>query len=144
MSTAADPDLGGASGQQLPVVLVVEDDAAVREVLCENLLNENVRLVTAGDGAEAVAVYCRNSPKAVLLDLSMPGVDGFEFLRWLQKEPEQGRATAIVVTAHRDRDSVQRAMALGAAGYVLKPFDGADVRRRVRTIVEADAECAFI
>ena len=130
--------------ESLPVVLVVEDEPMVRELICENLMMEDVRLVTAGDGAEAVAAYCRNKPAAVLLDLNLPGVDGFEFLRWLRKEPEDGRAPAIVMTAHRDRETVERAVALGASDYVIKPFNGDDVRQRVRGIVGSQDRCTFI
>lgn len=128
----------------LAVVLVVEDDEAVREVICENLLKEDVRLVRAADGAQAIAAYCRQRPRVVLLDLNMPGVDGFEFLRWLQTEPEESRAPAIVMTAHSDRASVERAIALGAAGYVIKPFDGKDLRQRIRAALDVEEDFAFI
>jgi len=134
----------GDEPERLPVVLVVEADEVVRELICENLLKEDVRLVTAVDGAEAIAAYCRDQPKMVLLDLSIPGIDGFEFLRWLRKEPQESRAPAIVMTAHSDRASVERAIGLGASGYVIKPFDGADVRQRVRTALHLDEDCAFV
>lgn len=126
------PDAGAT------LVLVVEDDEAVRELICENLRRDNLALVTAADGAEGVAAYCRHRPQVVLVDLSMPGVDGFEFLRWLQKEPAASRAPALVLTAHGDRASVERALAFGAAGYALKPFDGVALRRRVREMLAAE------
>jgi CheY-like chemotaxis protein len=124
--------------------MVVEDDPAIRELLCEHLAALDVRLITAGDGAEGIAAYCRQSPDAVLVDLNMPGVDGFEFLRWLQGEPAATRAPAVVMTAHGDRDSVQRAAGLGASGYVRKPFDGSDVRQRVRDLLDRRVQYAVI
>jgi CheY-like chemotaxis protein len=126
---------GEAAADDRPLVLVVEDDPAIRELICEHLTALDVRLVAAGDGAAAIAAYCRHAPQAILIDLNRPGVDGFEFLRWLQTEPAATRAPAVVLTAHGDRASVQRAAGLGACGYVRKPFDGTDVRQRVRDLI---------
>lgn len=117
-------------------MLIVDDESANRDLLCRNLEKESVRTVTASNGAAAIAAYCRSSPRAVLLDLSMPGVDGFEFLKWHSTEPENLRAPVIVLTANSDRASVQQAAALGAVGYIVKPFDGAEVRKRVVSLLD--------
>jgi CheY-like chemotaxis protein len=116
-------------------VLIVDDEPANRDLLCRYLGKENLLLVTAANGAQAIAAYCRTPPTVVLLDLRMPGVDGFEFLRWAQEEPEERRVPILVLTAESDRNTVQQAAALGAAGYIVKPFDGENVRQRVRKLL---------
>lgn len=118
-----------------PVVLVVDDDVGNRDLIDRFLQKDGLRVVKAGNGAQAIAAYCRNSPSVVLLDLQMPSVDGFEFLKWLQQEPEAGRAPALVLTGTSDRDTVKQAAALGASGYLVKPVDGDELRQRVRSLL---------
>lgn len=137
MSDSKGASAGAAGGGKphAPVVLVVDDEAANRELLSRHLSKEDVRIVTAANGAGAIAAYCRNNPAVVLLDLNMPGVDGFEFLKWLNQEPADQRAPTIVLTGASDRNSVESAAALGAAGYIVKPYSGDDVRQRVRNLL---------
>jgi CheY-like chemotaxis protein len=128
-----------------PKVLVVDDQVANRDLLTRLLRRDGVDVLTAATGAEAIAAYCRYAPALVLLDLNMPGVDGFEFLKWLKSDPPGHRAPVIVLTAHSDRESVQKAAHLGAAGYIVKPFEGDDIRERVRgMLAEAEADCALV
>lgn len=124
-----------AGARDTPLVLIADDEPTNRDLLCRILAKEELRIVTAANGADAIAAYCRNAPSVVLLDLLMPGVDGFEFLKWLSREPELDRAPAIVLTASSERSTVQQAAALGAAGYIVKPFDGDDIRQRVRALL---------
>src|ERR1700757_3864203 len=98
-SSAGGPHANAAGGA---VVLIIDDEPDNRDLLRRYLDQEGLRSVMATNGAEAIAAYCRNAPKLVLLDLVMPSVDGFEFLRWLRKEPEADRAPAIVLTASRE------------------------------------------
>lgn len=131
----ADRSRPPGAAAQAPVVLIVDDEPDNRELLSRHLGKEELRIVTAANGAEAIAAYCRNTPAVVLLDLRMPGVDGFEFLKWLNQEPEAQRAPTIVLTANSDRGTVQQAAELGAAGYIVKPFSAEDVRQRVRGLL---------
>ena len=121
-----------------PKVLVADDHVANRDLLTRLLTIDGLSVATAASGAEAIAVYCRWNPALVLLDLNMPGVDGFEFLKWLRSEPVEMRAPVIVLTASSDRETVQQAAQLGASAYIIKPFDGDHVRDRVRSLLGDD------
>ncbi len=116
-------------------MLVADDHVANRDLLRRLLAMDGLSVATATSGAEAIAVYCRCKPSLVLLDLNMPGVSGFEFLKWLRTEPADMRAPVIVLTASSDRETVQQAAQLGASAYIVKPFDGDDVRDRVRSLL---------
>jgi len=137
MSGDKAPDAGAPPGRArpTPVVLVVDDDANNRDLLARHLSKEEIRIVTAANGGDAIAAYCRNDPAIVLLDIRMPGVDGLEFLKWLSREPAEQRAPTIVLTGNSDRGTVEAAAGLGAVGYIIKPIDGEDVRQRVRSLL---------
>lgn len=130
MGHAPGTDAAGA-----PVILVVDDDVSNRDLIDRFLQKDGLRIIKAANGADAIAAYCRNKPVVVLLDLHMPNVDGFEFLRWLRQEPEIDRAPAIVLTGSSERASVEQAAKLGASGYLVKPIDGDEVRQRVRSLL---------
>ncbi|MBI4577081.1 MAG: sigma-54-dependent Fis family transcriptional regulator [Planctomycetes bacterium] len=109
-----------------PRVLVVDDEASVRELLEILLAGEGYRVRTAGEGGEALEVLGREGADLVIQDLRMPGMDGLGFLgaikdRW----PEM---PAVVITAHGTWDDAVEAMRLGAFDYLKKPFDTDNVR----------------
>jgi len=109
-----------------PLHLVVEDDADVRDALGELLLDAGYRVASAIDGRDAIrALESGLRPAAILLDLMMPGMDGFEFRAAQQRDPAFARIPVIVLSAHRGID--QDARALGAAGHVSKPAKVDDV-----------------
>jgi DNA-binding NarL/FixJ family response regulator len=120
-------------------VLVVDDHAIVRDGL-ERLLNsaEGVEVVgTAGDGAEAIEAAMRVEPDVVLMDLSMPGVDGIEATRRLaDTRPE---AKVVVLTTFADQRRILDALNAGASGYLLKDAEPDEIITAVRTVVEGGA-----
>jgi two-component system response regulator AtoC len=102
-------------------VLVIEDDDAARDALCEYLAGAGWRPRPARGGAEALAAADAEWPDAVLLDLVMPEPDGFEVLRRLQgRDPG---VPVIVMSALSEAEAVVRAMKLGASDYLPKPFE---------------------
>ncbi len=105
-------------------VLVVEDDQSIQMVLelvftrmakCEVLL--------ASNGIEGLAMIQKHKPDVVLLDLMMPGMDGFEVCQRSKADEATRHVPIIFLTAQPQPAAVARAMALGAAGYLVKPFD---------------------
>jgi CheY-like chemotaxis protein len=101
-------------------VLLVEDDHDVRETIAEILGEEGYQVVTAEDGEEALRALRRGvRPFAILLDLMMAGMDGFEFRKVQRHDPELADIPVIVLTADRLADDKTRE--LDAAAYVLKP-----------------------
>jgi signal transduction histidine kinase/DNA-binding response OmpR family regulator len=103
-----------------PLVLVVDDDAATRDLIARGLQKENFRVLTAGTGEEALRLAREKRPDAISLDVLMPGMDGWTVLRSLKAEPLTASIPVVMVSMLDDRDI---GYALGAADYLTKPFD---------------------
>jgi len=105
-------------------VLVVEDDRSIQmvlELVLTRIVRCDVRL--ASDGAQGLAMIRQEKPDLVLLDLMLPGLDGFEICQSAKADEATRHIPIIFLTAQPQPSSVARAMALGAAGYIVKPFD---------------------
>ncbi len=114
-------------------ILVVEDDLLLRRSLIATLESEGHAPVCAETGAEALSLAARSDFDAMVLDIGLPDIDGFEILGRLRRE---GFSTPIVVLTARD--AVQDRIAgldMGADDYVLKPFDPFELVARVRAVV---------
>jgi len=105
-------------------VLVVEDDRSIQMVL-ELVLARMAKcdVVLASDGIEGLAAIQKHKPDVVLLDLMMPGMNGFEVCKSAKADEATRHIPIIFLTAQPQPSSVAQAMALGAAGYLVKPFD---------------------
>jgi DNA-binding NarL/FixJ family response regulator len=114
-------------------VVVVDDHQMVRAGIATLLGATDDILVVgqAGDGSEAVVVVAANLPSVVLMDLSMPVVDGVEATRRILAE--QPEVKVVVLTSFSDRERVSEALAAGAVGYLLKDCDPADLLAAVRS-----------
>jgi len=102
-------------------VLVVEDDLDIREVMRMVLEASGYQVFEAGDGAEALVVARAHRPGAILLDLMMPGMDGFQFRELQLQDPEIAAIPVVIVSG--GGAVPQKAAELGAAGYLVKPTD---------------------
>lgn len=125
-----------AAGVSARRILVVDDDADIRRIAAlalERIGGFDVTL--AADGVEAVESATRQPPDLVLLDVSMPGMDGPSTLATLRASEATARIPVIFFTATSNDGEVARLVALGAAGVVPKPFEVADLPRRVRSIL---------
>ena len=115
-------------------LLVVDDEATVRELLSATLRFAGFRVTSAATAGEAVAAAEADPPDLVLLDVMLPDMDGFEVVRRL-REGEQGRVPVLFLTA-RDRQADKVAgLSLGADDYVTKPFDLEELIARIRAIL---------
>jgi two-component system, OmpR family, response regulator len=115
-----------------PRVLIVEDDPDLLVVLRVNLTAIGVEPILAGDGRTAIARIQSERPDAVVLDVMLPGIDGWSVLEDLHA---MGDPVPIVVcSAKKDIEDMERARELGASGYVIKPFD---IDRLVDAVMEA-------
>ena len=102
-------------------VLVVDDEPEVRQVLLEFLSSRGYDVIPASRGAEAVAIVERDKPDLVLLDVTMPDMDGVETLQRINAIAPD--LAVIMVTANADIGVTSKLLALGAVDYVPKPFD---------------------
>jgi two-component system, cell cycle response regulator len=119
---------------QLTTVLIVDDEPLGQETLAALLSPLGYQLIFAGTGAEALRRAMAMPPDLILLDVMMPGMDGFEVCRRLRDHAPLAEVPVIMLTALDDRDSRLRGIEAGADDFVSKPYDRIELRARVRTI----------
>jgi two-component system, response regulator, stage 0 sporulation protein F len=110
-------------------ILVVDDEGAVREVLCDYFVDRGYAVVQAANGQEALATFARERPDVVLLDIRMPGLDGVQVLKRLREADPH--VAVIMVTANEDVGLARETLSIGAFDYVAKPFDFDHLSRMV-------------
>ena len=103
-------------------ILIVEDVDYNRDLLVQ-LLEEDYRTLTAADGAAGVETAARERPDLILMDLSLPVVDGWEATRRLKARPETEAIPVIALTAHAMHGDEEKARACGCDDYLTKPID---------------------
>ncbi|MBX3470285.1 MAG: response regulator [Planctomycetes bacterium] len=113
------------------LILLVEDDAGIRDALCELLADSGYSPAAAADGHEAIRLLEGDgrAPCVVLLDLMMPGMNGWEFRRWLSTRPELSGVPVVLLSAHANLSAEARA--LDVAAFLRKPID---VNRMLDTV----------
>ncbi|MGC3999153.1 MAG: response regulator [Anaeromyxobacter sp.] len=111
-----------------PLVLVVDDDPDILEAICDILDGEGYRVARARNGIEALDRVSEEEPAVILLDLMMPVMDGLAFSQALRERPLRQHVPIVVISAD---GNPQRAAAVGAAGYLAKPFDIDDLLAQV-------------
>ena len=119
-----------------PVVLVVDDQQANVRMVGALLSRAGCQVLPALGGREGLEQALAHRPDVILLDMRMPGMDGFEVMTQLRAQPETSELAVIFLTADDDRDNLVRAFAAGAVDYVTKPFVAEELLARVRTHVD--------
>ena len=136
---APEPPLVGSGKRQRPLVLVVEDDEDAREVLQE-LLRDQYDVEAVGDGESAVKRAKELLPDLVLLDLFLPGLDGFGALTGLRRDPKTTEVPVIFLSAQGDAETKSQGLSLGAADYLAKPFSAQELMARVDRTLKLTAQ----
>jgi diguanylate cyclase (GGDEF)-like protein len=116
-----------------PLVLIADDAPDQLQALTSILSGLEWRLSTAGSGEETLIAIMRDAPDLVLLDVIMPGMDGFEVLRNLRERPETKELPVIILTAKGEAEDVVAGLDAGASDYIAKPCSAAELQARVRT-----------
>lgn len=115
-------------------ILIVDDEPVGRDALEMLLTPQGYNLAFAGNGLETLAKATELTPDLILLDVMMPGMDGYEVCRRLRADPLLAEVPIIMVTALDDRDSRLEGIEAGADDFVSKPFNRTELRTRVKTI----------
>lgn len=124
-------------GPEVSTILVV-DDEPINQTLLAHVLQPLYQVCTVNSGEQALGTLARGTmPDLVLLDIVMPGMDGFEVLRRMRENNAWRGIPVIFVTANEDEKSEQEGLALGAVDYIHKPIVGMVVLSRIRTQLEA-------
>lgn len=132
---AAEPELAGANDSK-GVLLIVDDDALNRDLLTRRVQREGYTAVAAEDGWKALELLKSRRFDLLLLDMLMPGLDGFGVLSAVRANAETRSLPVIVISAMDEIDSVVRSVELGADDYLTKPFNTVLLRARIGALLE--------
>jgi DNA-binding response OmpR family regulator len=104
-------------------ILAVDDDPTILRLLQVNLEMEGHEVLTAGDGHEALAQLRAEAPQVVLLDVMMPGLDGWQVCERIRADAELAHTPVVFLSARAQETDLARGVEVGADAYVTKPFD---------------------
>jgi DNA-binding response OmpR family regulator len=113
-------------------VLIVDDESSMVSVLQRHVSNAGYGFETAGNGQEALEKIEKDQPDLVLLDLVMPGMNGFETCRRIRENEKTKKIPVLIITALRSESDSASAAASGANEFIVKPIDGAHLAKRIR------------
>jgi CheY-like chemotaxis protein len=141
-SPAAEGDLGFDLIEEVPdtpdrkaTILLVEDEEQLRRVMKDLLEREGYKVVEAADGVSGLEQVDRHGPDIVLLDLNLPGMDGYSVLSQLRSRPTTATLPVIILTAKGDEDNEVRVLKLGADDFLTKPFRARALSARLESVL---------
>jgi CheY-like chemotaxis protein len=117
-----------------PKTMLIVDDNLVNQEIYREILGDEYLTVMAGDGMEAIRLAIRHRPHVVLLDVMLPGLDGYEICKRLRSLPETRGARIIMASAKAMPSERDLGMAAGADAYITKPFDESDLLAAIQAV----------
>jgi DNA-binding response OmpR family regulator len=123
-----------------PKILVVDDDAFIRRPLAFMLREEGFQPVVAADADECMKSMAEVRPDLIILDVMMPGRDGFELCKTLKRDEHYAAIPIILLSARGQEHDRERGLCLGAADFMTKPYSPVALLRRVRQILARNLE----
>ena len=121
-------------------VLVVEDSPGIRRLIEVSLRPIDVELISRPDGPSGLEAIRQEAPDLVVLDIGLPGMDGWEVLKHLREATETASLPVVVLTAHAEEESRRRADEGGADAFITKPFHPQAFRAAVAEFLSVDPE----
>jgi DNA-binding response OmpR family regulator len=119
-------------------ILIIEDDRFLRELISRKLISENYQACEASDGEEGVRVAKTEKPDLILLDLILPGIDGFEVLGKIRQAAEVGQTPVIILSNLGQKEDIERGIKLGATDYLIKAhFTPGEIIEKISSILTA-------
>lgn len=122
-------------------VLIVDDEAHIRSLLeqtLEDLEDEDVEILTAGDGEEGLRKIRRETPELVFLDIMLPKMNGYDVCRAVKENELTRDSTIVLLTAKGQKSELYKGLELGAVDYITKPFDPDEVYEMARKLLGLD------
>jgi DNA-binding response OmpR family regulator len=116
-------------------ILIVDDESDNRELLAVILTWEGFVVVTAASGEEALATVAQQAPDLILLDVMMPGMNGYEVVAKIKGDVATKNIPVLMVSAVTDRNARMRGLSAGAEDFLAKPVERAELVRRVRNLL---------
>lgn len=125
-----------STDEQTASILIVDDEKALRMVLCRAMQKEGYRTIEASSGERCLFLCQQQLPDVILLDAVMSGMDGFECCQKLRQMFGDRCPPIFIITALYDQESVDRAFAVGVADFITKPIHWAVLRQRVQQVLK--------
>ena len=116
-------------------ILIVEDEAAVRELLAATLLGAGYQVLEAANGSEAQDIVETGRPALILLDWMLPGMSGLEFAKWLKNDQQLSDLPVIMLTARDEENYKVLGLEAGIDDYVTKPFSTRELLARIKAVL---------
>lgn len=118
-------------------ILIIEDDKFLRELIVQKLLKEGYETFEAIDGEDGIKKVREEKPDLVLLDLILPGIDGFEVLSKMKEEPQISSIPVIILSNLGQREDVEKGLGLGAVDYLIKAhFTPGDIIEKIKKVLK--------
>lgn len=125
-------------------ILVVEDHESLR-ILLSNYLKKEFKVNTTANGYEALAwINQGNIPDAIVLDINMPDLDGIEFLTNIRNSGFFQHLPVVLVSAEKDKETIEKCIELGINGYLKKPFNPSELQTKILTILKKNKSSVSI
>ncbi len=121
-----------------PVLLLIDDSPAIHRLLTYKLKNDGIEFLAAYSGVEGIELAERQLPSLIMLDLSMPGIDGFETIRRLKENSKTKGIPIIIISGSQESADKVMSFELGAMDFVSKPFDIHELRARIQSAIKLD------
>jgi len=120
---------------RLPKVLVIDNEQNVQKVAKVNLTASGYQVLVAADGEEGLRLAELHHPDLILLDLMMPGISGWDVLTAIRTRPQLQKTPVVIMTASLREGEEDKAHAMGAVGYLAKPFSVDELLRQVKQVL---------
>ena len=118
-------------------ILVIEDDTFLRELIVQKLLKEGYEIVEAVEGEDGIKKVTEENPDIILLDIILPGIDGFEVLKKIKEDEKVKDIPVIILSNLGQQDDIDKGIKLGAKDYLIKAeFTPGEIVEKVRGVLE--------
>ena len=117
-------------------ILVIEDEKDIRELITFNLKNDGFNVITSTDGEEGLEKTTFHNPDLILLDIMLPGINGFQFCSSIRKRKNFKDTPVIILTALGDEKNIVKGLEKGADDYITKPFSNKVLLARIKNVLK--------
>jgi two-component system cell cycle response regulator DivK len=120
----------------MTTILIVEDESSIRDLIERRLLIEKYQVITASDGARAIALARSDQPALILMDMGLPTLNGWQATHRIKTKPETQMIPIIALTAYAMPEDRARCMAAGCDEYETKPIEFPRLLQKIRTLLD--------
>ena len=117
-------------------ILICDDEINIRESICYVVNKEGYSYTIAKDGVSAYEIACNEKPDLIILDVSMPGMTGYEVCKKIRETPSIENTKILILTAFGQESDKQKAIAAGTDNFMSKPFSPRELRNKIRKLFD--------